>query len=416
MNSPFRTNAANSSKPMSAPVFKKAFLDEIPIIRDGIFNYPGMYDIDLFKLSTKVKELIDNTFILNKSELFDKNWILESDKYVKGLSVEDKGTILGYTYQGDEYVNNYLRDPTNFPQNLLKEKKKKTILQYDIEKIFTNCGKNSIIIKGFPLFVQLFKKNGINTTQYFDAKGHINTMGLKKACEVLESIGIKVNTPIETVFKILIPYIELFGDDLKRIIRDAPRLTMPLKVFRGAGTDYLNQSMLLKGFTSTTISLYVAEKRFSAYNYNSLNNNKILYEFIINIGVPCLFIPPEHTWPGIDGKAEFEVLIDSDVNAIPTNSMFKRIFNPPSNKCYLNKEIIQKLNLDAGKKKELVDAYNKDHNNYAYAEMISLIEVRNYGEEFKTRTISLSASNNKGGRRKTIRKNNIRKTYKKTRT
>jgi len=408
----FRTNALNTSKPISGPVFKKAFMDEIPIIREDIFTYSGMDEISLFKLSDRVKPLIDSSFILNKSELFDKEWVLASDKYVQGLSNVDKGTILGYTYQGDEYVNNYLRNPDTFVSN----KKVLDILKNDLKYIFTQCSSsNSVVAKGFPFFAQLFTKNNINASNLLDAKGHITAIGNKKACEVLQSIGINANTPVATALQQLIPYIELFAADLKRIIRAGPKLTKPLKVFRGAGSDYLKEESVMKGFTSTTICLYVAEKRFAAYN-NNYSNTRILYEFILEPSIPCIFLPPQNTWPGIGGRAEFEVLIDSDITANPAELKFRRIFNPPSNRCFLNKDIINKLNIDATKKQELSREYMKDFNNFSYAEMISLIEFRNIGEEFRTRLISLK-SNNSGGRRRTRYNRKLRnKTHKKSRT
>ncbi len=392
---PTRTNARNGSKPISVPVFKEAMLEEIPIIRDDLFAYPKMNTINLFKISERAKPLFDNSFILNKSELFDKEWIVKSENYVKSLSIEDKATILAYTHRGDEYVNNYFRDP-KFPENLLKDKMQKEKIKFEIDKIFKNDIKNEEITNGFPLFVQLFKLKNIPTNDYFQKDGIINANGYRKASKILQSLKINKDTQIETSLKILIPYIESFASDLKRIIQRGPKLTKPLKVFRAVGSDYLTESTVLKGFTSTSISLDKALDEFG--KYNSSGNYINLYEIIINSDIPCIFLPSDYTWPGKLGAPEFEVLLDSDINAIPSDVIFKKMFNPPANKCYINQNMIMNSNLEKTKKDQWIELYKKNFNNYSYAELISLIEFRNISNlTYKTRTITLEAANSSLG-------------------
>jgi hypothetical protein len=355
---------------------------ELPIQFIETFHYGSMRSINLLQVSPLFKEVVDNTFIINDIDNFDPNWINECEVYVSKLSLFNKITLLGYTHHGDEYINSYLRDSKIY---FTDTKLHKTISD-DLTYIFN---KTAITNKGFPLYAQLFKKfkgiNDINNYFYEEEDpykpnrpiGHIKPEGVEKIIEILNRLGINKTTDISTSIKILEQYIIEFSKDLDNIIKNAPKLSKHMKVFRGIKNDYIRENTLIKGFTSTSISLDRAEKKFSNYSNNNTTNTRTLYEIILTSNTPCLFIPPRYTWPGKSGAAEYEVLIGSNVFANPSNIKIRCIFNPPLDKL-----------------------------------LWSFINFRNWGETFKTRIITFTSNNSSsktGGRRKTYKN---KKSYK----
>jgi hypothetical protein len=322
---------------------------ELPISFVDTFTYADTFNnktiinsmyINLFKVSPLFKELVDNTFVINDIDTFDSDWIKECIDYVSKLSISDKATLLGYTHHGDEYINTYLRYPDKFVNKMIEK------LKLDLNIIFRNYNTNDIpiIIKGFPFYSQIFKINKItDINSYFHTSqhsmkeepiGHITLQGLLKIKEILINNNINNNiknndkSDIEKLQKYFEPIIKQFGIDLDNIIKNAPKLNKNIKVFRGVETDYFKSEGIIKGFTSTSILLRLA-KSFSKPN-NHTNKDR-LYENIITMNTPCLFIPPKNTWPGNSGKPEYEVLISPNVIATPSELKFKAFFNPRPN-------------------------------------------------------------------------------------
>ncbi len=344
---------------------------ELPIQYIKTFNYDSILSIKLFKTSPLVKELVDNTFIINDIDTFDENWIKECNKYVDTLSISDKATLLGYTHNGDEYINTYLRY-SNIKVELLKN---------DLQIIF-----NNLTIQGFPLYAQIFKMNNIdNVESYFntskDSKGVIGSItkeGLIKIREILTKSNINNDTDNDTLQQYFTPVIKQFGIDLNNIIKLAPKLTKNIKVYRGVGSDRITQKEIITGFTSTSIAL----KNVIKFSKQTSNTNKYrIYEYIITVNTPCIFIPPKYTWPAHHGKPEFEVLIGSNIIAIPSDIIHKAFFNPePENTLISFKEY--------------------------------KVNTTTEGGYFTTRTITVSPASTSGGKRKTYKNNKNKKNYK----
>ncbi len=347
---------------------------ELPIQFVKTFSYGSMDPINLLKVSPLFKKIVDSTFIINDIDNFDTKWINECEIYINNLSLFDKITLLGYTYHGDEYINSYLRTHSinnNIILSLLKEDLK---VIFDYKKTDTN-----IPIRGLPFYSQICKKYNItNIESYFYKQdtnnipiGHITREGILKIKDILESKGINKNSSNNVLLNFFEQIIKEFGQDLDNIIKNAPKLSKNMKVFRGIKNDYIRENTLINGFTSTTISLYVATTRFSNYSNNNIHNTRSLYEIIVTSTTPCMFIPPKYTWPGKSGKTEFEVLIGSNVLANPSDIKFRCIFNPPLDKL-----------------------------------LWAFINFRNCGEVFKTRIITFSSTNSTsktGGKRKTYK-------------
>lgn len=202
-------------------------------------------------------------FSFNDKNYMDFDWIEEQLKYVNTLSEGKRKILYSYTKYGDVLINNLLRD------TLTDE-----LLGNMIDAIQQNIQ--------HPLLVD----NILN----FDTKQSI-----------IESI-------------------KRYALELKQIIIDAPKLKIPIKVFRGIKEDKHITNLNKRnnnGFLSTTLYLPSTEM--------FMGEECCLLEITISPEVPCLFIAPISKEPG-----EFEILIDNSFKLTVINRTVKKYMDIPN--------------------------------------------------------------------------------------
>ncbi len=160
----------------------------------------------------------------------DMDWVYYCIDYMKKLPIEDKYTILGYTYNGDEFVNLILMNNMPKLKSKIDEMKKK--------------GKDKYKNFYFPLFFQLIKiikegkapgiKRLIDTSPItlLDVKSNINNNNLTDTYLYI----IKHLEYFTDEFYVVC--IKLFANDLKRILHYSPAMTKTSILYRGVKDKY----------------------------------------------------------------------------------------------------------------------------------------------------------------------------------
>lgn len=207
----------------------------------------------------------------------DLKWYVKSLKYLENLSLKDKMTVIGYTYNGDVYANNYLMNNKDYLNSYLTTK-----LKYkDVEKFF-------------PLYFQA--KDKIIKEQNDILKYYNGTEKQKK--NFLEFINniISDDMEIKTYNLIInnkallsvdfwIDVVRMFTEDLNRIIKMSPPVESEMIVFRGTRDKYYKTSSNLyvnNTFMSTSFD-YKVPFKFS-------KDDCCLKKIIIKPGSHALFI------------------------------------------------------------------------------------------------------------------------------
>jgi hypothetical protein len=203
-------------------------------MKGGILYIKDLKEIEKFTIDNRLKLYKDicKDYSFNDTNFIDYDWIEKQMNYINNLSDRQKHIIRAYTIYADKLINNYLR-------NTLK---KNIIIQ--ILKITSNLNEN-------PFMYQHYDKTG------------------------------RYNVDIEYLENIL-DYIKEYIIEFSNIIHQSPKLTKPIKVFRGIKTDnYLHNIITNVDFIST--SMYLESATYF------MKNNCCLLEITLDISTPCLF-------------------------------------------------------------------------------------------------------------------------------
>ena len=336
------------------------FKNKIPIMHNKqILN---TLNTPVFTVSSYLVDDISKVFIINTTDKFDDQWLSKSIQYSKALKPSHKFILLSYTIRGDVLANNYLRNPIGYTTNEYMVNTYKEM----IKGMFESSPNTNKTYRGFPFSVQLLKMNGYtNTDIYFGINGYINNKGYELVKQLLQqkhNITQNIINPSKEIESIL-PYIKEYIQDLSEIINKAPKTTRIMKVYRGVKSDYLNNMdtpKQLLGFNSTTYNFDSAA--WFAKGYES-----VIYEILINPGVPCINIPQELSY--VTFQAENEILINTGVYGIASNKTDKITFSPKLDKLY-------------------------SFMNKTYSEMVELINPSSKENPYWVRTIILAESSN----------------------
>jgi hypothetical protein len=185
---------------------------------------------------------ICKVFTFNDANYIDYDWIQKQMDYINNLSDRQKHIIRTYTIYSDKLINNYLR---------------KTLKQYDIDRVLNTTNQ----LNENPFKYQHFDKTGRYTIDK-DYKKNI----------------------IEYIKK----YIKEFTD----IIHNSPRLTRPIKVFRGIRSDkYLLNSLINNNNGNKIIKNndFISTSTYLESATNFMKDSCCLLELTLNVLTPCLF-------------------------------------------------------------------------------------------------------------------------------
>jgi len=204
-------------------------------------------------------------FLQDKHEEYDldKKWMKAQNDYIRSLTTESLFNIYGYSYNGDTFVNNYLRNTFNIDE--FKEYLKKLdITSQDYFPLF------------FPAVKVLSKFGKESMSIVFDDANPSD-----KAKEAFMHVIDKTVTPwakynLLLSFAHMLSYerfwisvIETYISDIQAIINGAPATTSPMVVYRGVESDYFltkfmtdhrNRVHVANSFVSTTSSVHVANE------------------------------------------------------------------------------------------------------------------------------------------------------------
>jgi hypothetical protein len=285
-----------------------------PLILDSkkiIFRIPSImrnFKIGYLNDITMANQTVDIMFKLTKdnygggtSSLFgddftlDIDWVYNSIKYINNLSIEDKFTVLGYTHNGDELVNNYLLGNNPKLKNLIDhyyykgepEKYNEWFLPifFQIKKIIMSKRRDIIIDKTNKLFLPKLR-SFINNSVLSETYEHLLTK-------------LKLFT-----YDFYVDCIRMYSEDLKRIINNSPSMTKTSILYRGVKDKYYYTDPSNKIFKTTT---------FMSTSYNpesaiEFSGRKCCFKKIIATpGTKGLFIEAITSHTG-----EFEVLLNTE--------------------------------------------------------------------------------------------------------
>jgi hypothetical protein len=259
------------------------------------------YRYVLYRVPKTVGDVLHDRFLFQDTNEFDMDWFRESVSYTKGLNFADLFVLKSYTKYGDEIVNNYLRDPVGF---------------------LTNRRVSDLMFIVMPTNQHLCF--AIQLLQYH-FRDHENIS--RVISNFITNNGELIGTEFGDLLDIWNDYeydeaaikeiVESYIDDMKRIIRNAPKPTRPMRVFRGAQRDYLrnavNAAVHSQGFTSTTMNPE------AIFNFHGRKN---VFEMIINPNVSCVVTEDITYFPH-----EYEVLISSDTLVMPSQKKEKFMLN-----------------------------------------------------------------------------------------
>ncbi len=175
----------------------------------------------------------------------DIEWVYKCIKYMENLSIEDKHTVLGYTYNGDELMNLLLMN------NIPKLKSKLTLIK--------NNGKTNYKKNYFPIFFQLIKIIKDDTIRP-DIKRLIEPAPIS-----LFDIKLVINnSDLTSTYLYILENLEHFTDelygecirmavlDLNRILNNAPAMTKTSILYRGVKDKYYYSDPSRRTFQSNT--------------------------------------------------------------------------------------------------------------------------------------------------------------------
>lgn len=275
---------------------------------------------------------------------YDEEWIAAQFEYIYTLSKYDLMTLKGYTYVGDVLANNHMRGSLDF-------QKVSNIHTEFINSIYTF----------FPLYFQLDKFLAQNKDKWYEVfeekslqqKVHRMTKitdergGLKSVATVAEwlqtfkshhhtmkhSLKYSFIIPLWAYLKraAYIKVIELFIDDITRIIDAAPLTTKPTILYRGVSTDYYLKGAVKgiyrnNGFVSSSLDIDIAKSFQKMYLDTKENASCCIQRILVLAKTPCLLLTPISSYP-----EEKEVLLQNNsVYVIQSKKSMKTFYKHPN--------------------------------------------------------------------------------------
>ena len=227
------------------------------------YRYMSLYDNTYYNLDLSYTATVHTQAFLAEHGLLadianiQKNWLLSQMQYLRNLSVTDRHTLNGYTFQGDVFANTTIRK--TFAKEMINRKHRdafealKVQMLYLLPTIKESEYTNAIIPGSTSVRTQIerFNRGEMTPSQQNDFEYMI-------------------------VPFLHIPYwrraIRMFIHDLRRIISSAPLLPSNLYVFRGITTPYHRTASTHavfdnKGFVSTTLNPYTAYRFAGSKGY-----------------------------------------------------------------------------------------------------------------------------------------------------
>jgi hypothetical protein len=281
-------------EPLEPSLFPKLFKQtelkiDIPIIKilKGGF-YPEIFKSSdsIFKVDRRIRIKSNNFgggYMQKDTFHFDIDWAYNCMDYLKNLSLKDKFTVYGYTYNGDNYAKIYLM---NGPESESFRSYLKAHITPDQNRSITFYSKVY-----FPLYFQCmevlnqsdFSINHLHTPINFlsTLKDYYNKNLITESYLLLiKNLNYFKDNFIAAATKIFI-------DDLQRIIENSPSTINEMILYRGVKDKYFmqddSQIFINKTFMSTTYDVNTSFEKFAG-------DSCCVKKIIVKPGTKCLFM------------------------------------------------------------------------------------------------------------------------------
>ena len=226
-----------------------------------LISTESLFQIDhnQFKLKTKVDNQ-NERWVLNENlcgstsksindmleSTIDYDWIRKQNEYILNLSLKELCTILGYTFHGDVIVNNYHRgklSETAFIQGFgdyYGEEKPHPVFFQFLDEIANTKNITDIIKPGMEsatVVVMGLQKDRTGIVKDFVQSVH---SGKHKGQTMtnFDKHAIMVDIARHLKFEFWNLVIKRFSDDLQSILKNAPRISKTMNVYRGVKNDF----------------------------------------------------------------------------------------------------------------------------------------------------------------------------------
>lgn len=273
-----------------------------------------------------VSDVLSKIFITQSHKFFDEDWHNDSVDYVNNLSNKDKFMLRAYTRNGDELINTLLRTPEKFVQ----------LMGQLVSRAITKNGNNVIA-------VQIFQIMGIDPEKMITRTGKITADGF------IHLINYTATMPMDEIKR----HILQLAEEIRRIIRAAPRPSKPLRLYRGIKNDYVGhnnaENVQLSGFQSMSYSIRSALGFAGNYNETNLQSHSMLYTFTIGPDVPCIAMESISHF-----EEENEILVDMNLFAHCEPEFEERIEVQQSNYNYYSLQMVNSYPLTSIYKKDII--------------------------------------------------------------
>ena len=290
--------------------------------------YDSFYQVD----KDHDKRGILNSYFLPVAQPHIEGWIVQQNNYLDTLTQRDKDAISAYSYQGDVFINGFLRGN----------------LDEDIDGLVKACHKNRDIPFKWAMYdnYDLLKEKGL----VLPAKHTFLKNGKIDNKVILDILADDANWR----FFFYRPNIDFLivglVADLTRVILNAPRLRKPLIVYRGVKSEHFD-TLKTKSidYWSTSLDPY-ASTSFAQTDVGKLIAATV-YEITIQPGIPCLYL---ERFSKIT-TSEAEVLLPPGMtfHFSPTVNIKIRVEEKPYFKITFE-QFLQRANSSAQKRRVLV--------------------------------------------------------------
>lgn len=235
----------------------------------------------------------------------DTEWITSMNTYIKSLSKEELFTVYGYTYNGDVFINHYMRNSLDINKFYISLKN-----NYNTDKIF------------FPLFFQTLNfMCRIDILKYF--KTDSETIDFLKTNPEIVDNHIKtiqssqnLSVKYDSVRKLMYymdynifwkQVLDDYKNALQNIIKNAPETKKPMYLYRGVESDYIvkdfkkhrNRNIIFNSSFISTSSILQNAYRFTNFI------NCCLMRILVPVGFRCLYISGMSYYDDDESESEF---------------------------------------------------------------------------------------------------------------
>jgi hypothetical protein len=207
-------------------------------MKGGLLYMKNVKQLESFDIDTN--HILNSKFIFNNKKYIDYVWMEQQFDYINNLSDRQKHILRAYTKYGDEFINNFIRGTLS-------------------DRLISNLLNRCIQSNENPFLYQ----------------------------HKSETNSIEIN---DVYRKNILKYIESFIDELSNIIKNSPKLTRKIKVFRGFKDGSIIEKSLQynKGKKFIKINDFMSTTFYLPSTTQFMNGDCCLLELTLEPNTPCI--------------------------------------------------------------------------------------------------------------------------------